>query len=436
MTAADTSEPSPSTRRGRITRLLSASFGFAVALLFVAWEAQEQGQIYTSNSCNLRTATQSENPLIDPLHRAILRYSTPATSDRTVVVAIESSLETIQQNVCMARAFTSDLLQAIDKQGPSVIAVDRYYSDAACPADDPSTASLLSTVATLHTPLVVGAATHAPASENAASCLVLSAQLNLGARTRHGLTRLNQNVLLLPLRWPVLSDDQATTPAPSPAGDGFSLVTALIADPGLNSSRRLQNALNGPGQPYANVTGSLQRYTSTDLLCSTSPQAVTRWGLHCTGRPSIDLRSKVVVIGAESDSDRWNVLGSDVYGFELQARYVAALLSGSYLRAFAPWLLLLPLALYYAVQELLIPYMHIHHHPPRPLFHIEHNLLWTLAVFAGAIALGITVPLAFHRFPPIPFLVGALGLLIPRLLIESWVDFNERSEEVSHEGRQ
>ena len=54
------------------------------------------------------------------------------------------------------------------------------------------------------------------------------------------------------------------------------------------------------------------------------------------------LRGKVVLIGSENDLDRAAVLDESMYGYELQARYVAALLGHAYLRE---WPLLLRLVL-------------------------------------------------------------------------------------------
>jgi CHASE2 domain-containing sensor protein len=424
-----------------LAKILVGLAYLAIGVLLVGWELQEQGYLFSSDDCNLRSTPQVENPLMDPLYGAILSLTTSGTSDRVSVVAIDSSLQVIQQNVCPAREFTADLIAAIAAQGPAAIAIDKFYGESACPPGDKGTAALQEAVASLHTPtlnipLVVGASTHeAPPASAAASCIVLTPQLDLGSGIHRGLTRLNWDVLKLPLRWPVLLHDNDTQASVGPESESFSLVAARQADPALLQSASFTRTLDSAQQPYANVSGVLQRQTATDLLCTVAPDKAKNWNMDCTGHNTrFDLHNKVVVIGAESDSDYPAVLGKGMYGFDLQAHYIAALLSNSYLRQVSPLFLLLPLALYYCLSELLIPYMHIHHHPRRPLFHINRPLTWTVAVFFATIVLGILLPLAFHRFPPLGMLLGISGILIPRLLIEGWALLNERMEDPKEDG--
>ena len=311
----------------------------AIGVLLVGWELQEQGYLFSSNDCdNLRSTPQVENPLMDPLYGAILSLTTSGTSDRVSVVAIESSLQVIQQNVCPARAFTADLIDAIASQGAAVIAIDKFYGDDACPPGDPGTAALKKSVTSLQTPplnipLVVGASTHeAPSASATASgaCIALTPQLDLGPGIHRGLTRLNWDVLKLPLRWPVLLQDSDTKASAGPESESFALVAAQQADPALLQNADLNLALNSPLQPYANVSGVLQRQTATDLLCTVAPDKAKSWSINCAGHTTrLDLHNKLVVIGAESDSDYPAVLGKGMYGFDLQSHYIAALLSNS-----------------------------------------------------------------------------------------------------------
>jgi len=432
---SEASAQSRANRKGRrlLARVLIGAAYLGIALLLVGWELQEQGDLYSSDRCDLRSAPQVENPLMEPLYRTILSHTTSGTSDRVSVVAIDSNLQVVQQNVCLARAFTADLIRAIAAQGAGVIAIDKFYGPTACPAEDKATSEFQAAVASLKIPLVVGESTHAPTSASSGSCLVLNSQLDLGSTIHRGLTRLNQDVLKLPLKWPILLHDSDVKPSTGPEGESFSLVAATQIDPTLRQNRNFNRLLDSPRQPYANVTGELESQTATNLLCSTAmPEVTARWHLDCTGHTAkINLHNKVVVVGAESESDYPSVLGEGMYGFNLQAHYIAAILSGSYLRQISPLFLLLPLAFYYILSELLIPFMHIHHHPPRPLFHIKHPLLWTIGVFAVTITIGLLLPLAFHRFPPLGILLGVCGILIPRLLIESWALLNERTEESS-----
>ena len=433
MSKASARRQTESQKRERLARWMTRGLYAVIALLLVGWELQEQGGLISSNRCDLRSAATSESPLMDPAYRFILRHSTPAVSSHVTVVAIESSLGNIQSNVCPAREFTADLIKAAATEGAAVIAVDRFYGANSCPDGDPGTKALKDTVTALTVPIVVGESTHAPQDEASASCLVESPQLDLGKTTKRGLTRLNQDVLKLPLHWPVLpNDDPASTAAET---DSFSLVAATQSNAAMMKSEDFSELYKGDQQPYTNLAGKLERQTASNLLCSILPDRAKVYGIDCSnGWRKKDLKGKVVVIGAESDQDYPSVLGEGMYGFELQARYVAALLSGSYLRQISPLFLLLPLGLYYALSELLIPYLHIHRNPPRPLRHIERPLVWTVAVFFGTMVMGVALPLLFHRFPPLGMLLGISGILVPRLLIEGWALLTERSEDPHGEG--
>jgi CHASE2 domain-containing sensor protein len=433
-------QPTPKSRRLLVKILIGAAY-LAIGVLLVGWELQEQGDLYSSDSCNLRSTPQSENPFLDPLYESILSHSTSGSWSNVSVVGIDSSLQVLQNNVCQARAFTADLIDAIKAQGASVIAIDKFYGPDACPPGDTSTKELQTAVTSLqkppfHIPLVVGGSTHSPPSATAASCIALTPQLELGTGVQRGLTRLNWDVLKLPLRWPVLLHDNDAKPSKGPESETFSVVAASQKDSSLLQNADFKRLLDCPQQPYANVTGILERQSASNLLCSVAAHnVITHWNLACPWPAvKINLQNKVVVIGAESDADFPAVLGEGMYGFELQAHYVAAILSGSYLRQISPLFLLLPLGIYYALSELLIPYLHIHHHPPRPLFHINRPLTWTVGVFFATIAIGFFVPLALHRFPPLGVLLGISGILIPRLLIEGWALLNEHMEDPKEDG--
>jgi CHASE2 domain len=417
-------------KREKLARWIIRGTYVLIALGLIGWELQEQGDLFSSDRCDLRSTPQDENPLMDPAYRFLLKHWTPAASSMVTVVAIEPSLANIQSNVCPARSFTADLIKAAAFEGAAVIAIDKFYGPTACPDGDPGTKDLKDTIAALTIPVVVGESTHAPANETSSACLVLSPQLDLGTKIKRGLTRANEDVLKLPLRWPVFANDASAESGPVQQEDSFAIIAATQAKATMREDANFSKLYKIGQQPYANLSGKLERQTASNLLCSILPEKAKGYGIDCSnGWRKKDLRGKVVVIGAESDQDFPAVLGEGMYGFELQARYVAALLSGSYLRQISPLFLLLPLGLYFALSELLIPYMHIHRHPPRPLFHIQRPLLWTIGVFAATMAVGVVVPLALHRFPPLGMLLGVSGILIPRLLIEAWALLNERSED-------
>lgn len=437
-------QTTPSRKGLRRARRIFSRVAYAVvALLLIAWEVQE-GHLYQSNSCDLRTTASSESPLMTPLYRRVLAMANMKDSQQVSLVAIEAQLAEVQANVCLARGFTADLLQAVAAQGPAVIAIDKFYGKSSCAPGDPDTAKLLKTIASLKVPVVVGASTHNSEQNNLTSCLVLTDQLFVpvaggrgttaeagGAVVHTGLTRLNEDPLKIPLVWPVFATDGDSKIANDDSGNSLPLVTTQLANPSLTSTKNFQNLINSPQQPYANVNDPLEEQTATNLLCAAgSSDAVKRWGLNCTGHVKpVDLKGKVVVIGAQSSTDSYSVMDRDMYGFELQAHYIAALLGGAYLRDISAAWLLLPLALYYCISELLLPYMEIHKEPVKPLWHIKHAIVWEIGLFCTTMLIGFFAPLWFHRFPPVGLMLVMLTIFVPRLLIESWALLNEGIEE-------
>ncbi|HEX5285096.1 MAG TPA: CHASE2 domain-containing protein [Bryocella sp.] len=424
-------------------RRIVGRVGYAVvAVLLIGWELQE-GHVYQSENCNLKTAEPSESVLMSPLYSRVLKFAKLKDSQQVSMVAIESGLDQIQANVCPARAFTADLLQAIAVQQPAVIAIDKFYGKGSCATDDPDTAKLLATIASLKVPMVVGASTHTSEQNNTSSCLVMTQQLfspvpggngstsQAGSAMVHaGLTRLNENPLKIPLVWQVFAKDGDKQVAKDSSGESFALVTTQLMNSALTQTKKFQKLMNSPQQPYADVADPLEKQTSTNLLCTAAnPDAVKRWGLNCAGAKPLDVKGKVVVIGAESSADSYSVTGHEMYGFDLQAHYVAALLGGAYLRDIPAAWLLLPLALYYCLAELLLPYMQIHKHPVRPLWHVKHAIVWEIGLFCVTMLIGFFVPLLFHRFPPVAIMLVMMAIFVPRMLIESWALLNEGLEE-------
>ncbi len=445
----------PPTRAKRRSRRRLVTFlifvGYAViSLSLLGWELHEQGGLFSSDSCELRSGAKEDSWTLDRTYPFVLDHWTQDYSGAVVVVAIEPALAVMQQNVCTARGFTADLLTAIAAERPSVIAIDKFYGRSSCQEGDVATDKLERVVAGLTMPVVVGQSTHAASEDDAKktqACLVKNPQLsfsdvaaNGNEKPLHksdvfpGLTRLNEDVLRIPLQWPLLDEDASGS---AKTGDSFALTTAQQAEPAL-ADERFKKMLKSADQPYANLKGKkLQVLTATQFLCSVYGKDAgdPKWGITCpmNKKDTVDLQGKVVVLGAESDSDYQSVLGEGMYGVELQARYIAALLSKSYLRQISPAWLLLPLALYYAIAELLIPFLHIHREVSWPLFHIKRTMTWTIGFYLTTMVVGVVGPLLFHRFPPLPMLIAITSILVPRLLIEGWALLNERTEEEREE---
>ncbi len=430
---------------------------FLLAAFLVGWEVQE-GHIYQSSSCDLRTTQPSESMFMQPLYHTVLQMARLKDSQQVSMVAIDADLAPVQANVCLGRAFMSDLLQMIAAERPAVIAIDKFYGSDSCPGDPGDTAQLLATIAALNAQnikVVVGASTAKPSSgDNSKSCLAVSPQLftpipdpgcprhcsrpamasNGPATVYVGLTRMNEDPLKIPLVWPVYESPKSTQLAQDRSGDSFALTTAELVKPDLANNTKL---LNSPQQPYANVTDKLEWQTVSNLICKAKPKRddlVQKWGLNCQPpyKPA-SLTGKIVVVGAQSTTDQWAVLDKNMYGFQLQGHYIAALLGGAYLRDISPWWLLLCLAIYFTLGEILLPRMGVQKKTVFGVLHIHNALVWEFGLFVLAILIGIFVPLACGRFPPVAVLLIVAAIFVPRFLIEWLALLNEQRDEAEKE---
>ncbi len=422
-------------RRRRIFRLIA--FPLIVALLIVL--EMKEAQVYKSENCELKTSAPSESMFMKPMYGAVLRLTGLKGSPQVVSLGIDEEMQFLQTNVCPARSFTADLLKTIAAQGPALIAIDKYYTQAVCSKDDsdPDTAALLSAIANVQMPVVLGSSTtESNAKTNTSSCLAAVPQLftsrdggpAIPPNVHMGLTRLNENPLKIPLTWDIFSSNSAG--ANLTTADSFALVAAKLMKPELNNDPKFQQLLRSPQQPYTNTSDLPLNMKVSDLVCAAAPNDVqTRWNLSCRkDAPKPDLSGKIVVVGAESPADKYSVLGQDVYGYQLQAGYIAALLNGAYLRDIFPWLLI-PFLLVYLLAQILLPYMEIHQHPVWPLPHVKHAVVWETGLFCVTMLLGFFVPLLFHRFPPLAMLLVIAAVFVPDVLFELWFVMNEEMEQ-------
>jgi hypothetical protein len=251
-----------------------------------------------------------------------------------------------------------------------------------------------------------------------------------------GLTRLSEDPLKIPVMWPVYpvaaatKDNRYTT---GPLSYSFALTTAQLVNPKIVSDTTL---LNSKWQPYANISDPVEHEGAKRLLCSAGQTDVaTRWGITCPkqGKPALDLKDKVVVIGSESPNDYPGVPGGKMYGFDLQAHYIAALIAGAYLRDFSPWWIFVVLLAYYGIAEGLLPHLSVREHPVLGLPHVKAAWLWEVGLFVLTLLVGFFVPLWRHRFPPLGVMLIVVAIFVPRLLIELWTLINERMDEAEKE---
>jgi hypothetical protein len=301
----------------------------AVAGLMV-WEFRDHLGILSTH-CEAADSEPQSATFSEP-YKHLLNWTRRPRSTEVSVIAIPADLADIQGNLCEARAYMADLLDSIAAQHPAEVVIDKFYGPTSCTSSPEATRAFVAAVQTFPAPVVLGESTAKAEKEVDGACLVRKPQLDFASpNVRHGLTRINFETEKVPLQWSVLPAGDPTPTTKSQAADGL----AWTAVKTFAERPRIQELIDSGRHPYANLDITLPRQTSTNLLCvAGSAEIQKRWAVTCTGPiERLPLTGKIVLIGSEDEIDRREVLGSPMYGFDMQARYIQVLLSGSYLRA-------------------------------------------------------------------------------------------------------
>jgi CHASE2 domain-containing protein len=254
-------------------------------------------------------------------------------------------------NTCLARVFLAQLVQDIANLHAKAIVIDKFYSDSSCTdikKNDIFKTALNSNA--LQIPIVVGQPTHLLANVGKANggCLALSKQFDFGApQVKYGLTRLNSDLLKIPLRWPIFTegDDPTATPKlideKDGLGDSLAVVAARLIDPSLLTSNPFKKLNKHPYTSFLDLP-SLKAMT---VRCNAEQNPLDADGheLDCTKvrQPpnelhpeKLDLAGKVVVIGDLSDQDTYPFPDDkkEEAGVYLQANYIKSILDRRFLR--------------------------------------------------------------------------------------------------------
>ena len=333
-------------RRAVILAVVFFLVFFSASLLF---ESSDQLE-FSDSACEI---VQSD--ATPPKYEKIYPWLTThllgrASSGHVAIVYIPLDLDEVQQNLCTGRSYMADLvrtLTGIKGSPPAAIVIDKYFGASPCKSYQNLTDELTGAVQAAGIPVIVGESTTSAPEETQGSCLVQNPQqLDFKAPqiVHRGLTKLNANREQIPVSWPVLN--HLPPLASSSRKESISLVAAEAVPSLIDNPNKLQSISTAPRHPYARLNLKLPAESSTALLCSSgSPEVRTRW--HCNEPTPVDASmasplqnsitfdpaGKVVVIGSQSESDHRAVLGRRTWGYELQAEYVDALLSGKYLRA-------------------------------------------------------------------------------------------------------
>lgn len=314
-----------------VSKGVLAALYFAALSALVLWEYRDRFETL-DNGCELVDAPPHSGLYSRP-YEHLLDWASSDAARHVSVLSIPADLEEIQSNACIGRAYTADVLRTLALLHPAVIVLDKFYSPGACASAPESTRDFVATTGALSVPVIVGESTGGLPRRVDEACLVRKPQLDFASpNVHHGLTRLNTATEKLPLEWRVLP--ATPTAGRSEVADSLALATIKVYDPGYVNRPRIRALLGADRHPYANLDLDLPHATTTDLLCEAgTPAMLNRWRPDCSHRPTpVSIMGKVIVIGSEGRDDLRQVLGTRMWGFDLHAHYIEALLSGTFLR--------------------------------------------------------------------------------------------------------
>jgi CHASE2 domain-containing sensor protein len=403
---------------------------------------------FGSDPCALSEIDQSSfsAKMYLPLARWALRY-TPTPSVAIVYIDPKSDPPDLLTNTCASRAFLGRLVKDLNAMAAHVIVIDKFYTAGAC-AEQDKNAAFVSALESSRAPVVVGQQTYGLSdSSGVPGCLALSPRLEFSnaAKVLYGLTRLNNDDLKIPLRWPVFSDpasgggSQPSAPAQQPrqladaSGDTLALVAAKVVDPNIESNPSVAKLLAKQIDPYTTFL-NLPHITALTAMCSveTPPRAPIEgqpgdevcapWvrPLDNLNGGQLSLDSKIVAIGEISDGDM-HEFPTDLAPFPpkqrpgvfLHANYIQALLDHRFLEEIPVWLTVTGLVVF--VIGVYCLYWS-HDAEGKPHLSAEQAGLGSLVVLAGLVLVSLTALLGMSLFTPLWALWGAGVFVVFRYL--------------------
>jgi CHASE2 domain-containing sensor protein len=423
-------------KRRRHIRPLALMFLFLAILVI-----PELDNAWTSNPCALQESEQgwlstmvygTLSSWAFSLHNLFHKeLDTPVT---IVYINPQTDPTELLTNTCLARDFLAGLVTDVVNQGAKAIVIDKYYSYGSCSNDkkNENFRTILNENAK-RVPIVVGQPTKLLAYTDKAkdSCLTLAEPFDFGpfSQVKYGLTRLNSDVLKIPLRWPVFKDrahpkDVLTADG---SGDSLSLVAAENIEPGLIKDSSFQSFLALNKHPYTSFR-DLPSTTAMTVRCDAEQQPTDADGngLPCTKarNPSDgstyrkpDLKGQIVVIGDLSDQDMqpFPDANKEEPGVFLQANYVKSILDQRFLREVPFFITFVGFILF------IIAVYCLHLFLPEQAF-----LVSSISLFAILIVSFVTL-MAFHYYTPLWALSGAAVFVVIRFLETKAHDYGHQA---------
>ena len=170
-----------------------------------------------SNSCQLTDKEQSSVSarMYLPIARWALRY-TPTPSVAIIYIDPSHDPPDLVNNTCASRAFLARLVPALNALNAHVIVIDKYYSANACAEKDKNNA-FIAAMESSKVPIVVGQQTHGISDGSSlAGCMAPTKRLEFSKTSKvlYGVTRIDNDDLKIPLRWPIYADPADAPPVP------------------------------------------------------------------------------------------------------------------------------------------------------------------------------------------------------------------------------
>ena len=463
-------------------------FRLAIVTLFVFPVLQESWddivELFDGNdSCTLQETELPAAYTFQNMYERAFRLvgRNRPSSDDVVAIGIPANLLPMQSDLCVGRLFLAKLVKSIAAHSPSAIVIDKTYSSAICRREttvrhtgweqttdglsEQAMSDLLVqevTAAAKTIPMVFALSTE-PTGNAREPCLCVTpsnlfdpsslreyARRHYGERfqaepflkalnIQFGYSRLDADPAEIPIRWHDLAKPAASTDTV----DGLAMAAARAARPSFPDWPLKAAGAGAPEHPFG-FLGDMEHGASTEgernAVCAMAVQGdvekdmegYVNCGTSGEGDPQEiaqkilkGVRCKIVVIGSEEDRDRVLVQEQSMFGYELQAKYIAALLGHAYLRE---WPLLVRLLV-----SLLVPFLveraayvweltgRMHSSELRRLVWDKHParersgglpvygfiVLVVLALFAAAL---VALPLGW--MPPFPVLAAVFSLLV------------------------
>jgi len=398
---------------------------------------------WTQNTCGMKDMEQDSfsAKMYLPLANWALRY-TPTPNVAILTIDENTRPADLMTNTCQSRAFLAKLIQDLNALSAHAIVIDQYFSADYCTEQDKN-AKFIAAMEASSVPVVVGQPTHPlPAATATGGCLALTKHLEFSKASNvlYGLTRLNSDILKIPLRWPVFVDP-ASQPAnsnqsaadsepkqlPAELGDTLSLTAAKVQDPNIEFNGTIAKFLAKGIHPYTTFI-DLPQINAMTVMCSAEKdptdifgaklgEACASWArpLNNLDGHKLSLSGKIVVIGVLAQSDMKSFPTGEKPGVYVQANYVQSILDHRFLVEIPPALTLGLLMVYVFFVYCLY---WAHDREANALLSTAQAGLLSISLLAGICLFSILVLLTTSYFTPLWALWGAGVFIVFRYLEE------------------